>query len=434
MATDTQRDDISRVAREESEPSPLWLSLHRPSWMRLLNLIGGGLRRIGVDSPKLDSADLIATAERQARLSDWGDERFREGLEVLLRSFEEQDDLSTFGRFVVHDLFVHLLVNRLRIQDDLKRHPEILAVPIQRPLFITGFPRSGTTLLHRMLSMMPGGRPLLYWETREPSPPPQLETRWTDPRIARARKVVKGLYAMAPHLAAIHPFEAESPEECNPLFMHGFVAPFGFVSHVPGYDAWLRRQNLVGPYRYYRQQLQLLSWHCPGDPWVLKAPSHLGGLDALLTVFPDACVVLTHRNLLQVVPSACSLAAAFRGIFSDRVDLRQLGEKITESMATGIDRAHLVRATAAPSRFLDLSYPALLADPIGTVRDVCRYFGYPYNAEFENRLRLWLAENPQHKHGVHRYSLEQFGLNADKVNNRFANYREWMAQNLKPVP
>jgi hypothetical protein len=242
---------------------------------------------------------------------------------------------------------------------------------------------------------------------------------------------VKTLYALAPQLAATHLYDAEAPEECNNLFGHELAAGFlAFIFDVPRYAVWLVDQDLVENYRSFRRQLQLLSWRCPGDHWVLKAPPHLFALDAVLAVFPDVCIVQTHRDPLQVIPSVCSMSAVFRGITSDRVDLRRLGAEYTEALAEGVEKAIAVRAKADPARFFDVPYPRLLADPIGTVREICRYFGSACDAEFEDRMRRWLVENPQHKHGVHRYGLEQFGLDADVVNGRFATYCRWMDERL----
>src|SRR5512135_1335123 len=403
--------------------------------MRLVNGAGRALRRVGLRRPGLDPEQFLAIAERRTGLSDWGDDRFREGLKVLVEAFERQDTAHTFGRIAFRAFCIRLLVNRLRIEDELRRHPEILEVPIRRPVFVTGLPRSGTTLLHRLLAQNPAGRPLLFWEASAPAPPPRPETYRTDPRIERTRKAVERLDRMASRIAAAHEFDAASPEECNNLFAHGFEAGiFGFLLDVPSYVEWLRGRDLVGPYRYVRRQLQLLSRHIPGDPWVLKAPAHLLGLGALLTAFPDARIVVTHRDPLQVIPSLCSLSAAFRGVFCERVDLRRLGAEYTEAMAVGVERALAYRATADPTRFLDVSYLALLADPAGTVETVCRHFGDAYDAAFEARVRGWLAVNPQHKHGVHRYSLEQFGLDPGSVNARYATYRRWMEENLPGSP
>jgi len=429
MSAEIEQAESSRVGTGVSGAAPIWDRPYRTFWMRLLNGAGGTLRTLGLRTPRLDPDRLLARAERKAGLSDWGAPWFREGLEELVRSFERQDLATTFGRIFFREYCVNLLVNRLRIQDELNQHPEILETPIPRPLIITGLPRSGTTFLHRLICEDPKGRPLYFWETFEPVPSPRYETRLTDPRIARARKAVDLLNQLAPRVKAAHLFDADSPEECNNLFAHGFIAGInGFLFDVPQYVEWMNEQDLVEPYRYFREQLQLLSWKWPGTPWLLKAPAHLFGLDALLTVFPDACIVHLHRDPLSVLPSLCSLSAAIRGITSDQVDLRRLGEEFTEAMVRGTDRAMNVRETADPARFFDVSYKALLADPIGTVRSIRSHFDMGDSAEIEARLQRWLAENPQHKHGVHRYSLDQFGLTPASVNERFSRYRDWVAQ------
>ena len=413
-------------------PGPIWEDSPRPAWVKLINATGGGLRRLGVRWPRVDPETLMAAARRRAGLSDFGDDSFREGLRALVDAFEARDSAHTFGRVFFRHFCTQLLVNRLKIQADLTRHPEILDVPIRRPLFITGLPRSGTTFLHRLMSEDPAGRTLLSWEAVEPSPPPRPETYRTDPRIRRVRKAAAMLYRLSPRIAAAHEFAAESPEEDNTLFAHGFRAgAFGFMFDVPDYVRWLSHQDLVEPYRYARRQLQLLSWKYPGDHWVLKSPAHLYGLDALLAIFPDACVVQTHRDPLQVVPSLCSLAAGFRGIVTDRLDLRRLGSDFLDAISVGPERAIEARAQADPSRFFDVPYKQLVGEPVETVRAVCRQFGYEFGPEYESRTRRWLRENPQHKHGVHRYRLDEFGLDADTVDRHFARYRDWLARDLR---
>ena len=402
-----------------------------PLWVRAVNGAGALMSRLGTRWPRIDADQLMAAARRRTGLSDFGDDRFRAGLDNLLASFEAEGDAHAFGRHFFREYCVGLLANRLRIEEEFRRRPEINDVPMDRPLVITGLPRSGTTFLHRLMSEDPNGRTLLFWEALEPAPAPRPETYRTDPRIARARKSIDLIYSLSPRIPAAHLFAAEEAEECNNLFAHEFGAGInGFMFDVPGYMRWLGRQDLVPGYRSMRRQLQLLSLHVRRDYWVLKAPAHLFGLDALLTVYPDACVVQTHRDPLKVLPSICSLAAGFRGIMSDPVDLRKLGEEFVEAMADGPEKAMKARESLDPSRFFDVRYDAMIADPIGTVRDVCRYFGYEFSPEYEARTRRHLAENPQHKHGVHRYRLDDFGLDAKAVDRHFAGYRSWLAEHV----
>jgi hypothetical protein len=433
MAVDLGRAEVAWDGQDRTAPGPpIWERPGRPFWVRLLNGVGWALGRAGRRWPTLDPEAMLAEARRRAKLADFGDDLFRSGLAKLVASFDAQEHSHPFGRFFFREYCINLLVNRLKIQDDLNRYPQILEQPVRRPLFVVGLPRTGTTLLHRLLSEDPSGRTLLFWEALEPSPPPTPETRPTDPRIARAKRSLAMINSLAPRLAAAHVFAAEEPEEDNNLFANVFRAGInGIMFDVPGYTEWLGEQDLVPSYRYARRQLQLLGWKMPGDHWVLKSPAHLFGLDALLAVFPDACVVQTHRDPLESIPSLCSLTAAFRAITCDRVDLRRLGWELSMAMAEGVERALAVRASADPARFFDVPYRALLSDPVGVAREIARHFGYPHDAGIEARQRRWIAENPQHKHGVHRYSLDQFGLDPEFVRTLFADYADWMAANLR---
>lgn len=402
--------------------APDWLRARYPWAIRLLN----GLGRLA-GGPRIDVPGLLARARRRTGLTDFGDDGFREGLEVLVGSFLANPAVHAFGRHVFREHCTGLLANRLRIVDELKRHPEILDVPVPRPLIITGLPRTGTTLLHRLMSEDPAGRTMLYWETFQPAPAPRPETYATDPRIRQAQKSVDLLDWVAPRVRAAHHFAAEEPEEDNILFAHEFRAGFlGFMFDVPEYTRWLQEQDLVPGYESMRRQLQLLSLHVRRDYWVLKAPAHLFGLDALLRVFPDACVIQTHRDPKKVIPSVAMLSAGFRSLTADPIDLRRLGAEYLEAMAAGPERAIDARATLDPARFLDVRYESIVADPVGSVRAACRHFGYDFTPEYEARTRRYLAENPQHKHGVHRYSLEELGLNAAEVDARFTRYNRWV--------
>lgn len=416
--------------RERKVQEPLWKQArrHHPV-VKTFNAVGTGLRRFGVRWPRPDATAMMAAASRRCGLTDFGDDHFREAFRMLVDSFNAQDTASAFGRFAFRVCCTGLLINRLKIHADLTRHPEILDVPLHRPLFITGPGRSGTTLLHRIMSQAPTCRALLQWEVEEPSPPPRRETYATDSRIVRTRKRATLTNRLFPWLPITRETEAESPEEDNGLFDHAFDSGvLGLAYDIPNYLAWWAKQDHAWSYRYARQQLQLLSWQCPGEYWVLKSPFHQFKLDALLTVFPDACIVMTHRDPLRVVASGCSMVSGLQAILSDRLDLERLGGQVVEHLVLGCEQAIAARARSNPARFFDVSYDRLVADPVETAHAICRHFGYDFDAEYESRARRWLAENPQHKHGVHRYRLEDFGLEAPTVERSFARYLEWLAE------
>ncbi len=415
---------------EVASPAPIWEKARKPTTIRAINAAGSGLRKLGLAWPRADAEKMMDRARRISGLSDFGDDSFREGLGALVEAFNRRDSANTFGRIIFRQYVTGLLVSRLRVEAELARHPEILGVPVDRPIFITGPPRSGTTLLHRLMSEDPAGRPLLYWEAVAPVPAPRPETYRTDPRIAAVRRQVRQFEALSPRLSVAHETDAETPEEDNTLHARDFVSPyFGFFFDVPDYVRWLAEvppERLLASYRHARRQLQLLSWKVRGDHWVLKSPMHQYTLDALLGAYPDARIIVTHRDPRAVVPSVTSLASAVRGVLADRLDLRAMGEEFVEGVARGTVHAIESRESLDPSRFFDIGYDRLVADPIAAVRDACDHFGGDFTPAFEANARRWLAENPQHRRGVHRYRLEDFGLDGETVDRHFARYREWL--------
>ncbi len=373
----------------------------------------------------LSVESMMAEACNMTGLSDWGEESFREPLGVLLDSYRKDSNLSDSGWTMIQQKLIQLLSNRLQIQDEIKHHPEILQEEIPRPLFIVSMGRTGTTLLQNLLSQDPVNRSLLYWEATAIVPPPEPSTRDSDPRIAAAENILQTIYEIAPDLAAIHTFGAKLPEECIALLVNSFISPaFKLDAKITQYDEWLKVQDMVPSYRYYRQQLQLLQSRYPTERWVLKAPLHMYSMKALMTVFPDACVVQNHRDINKVAPSSCSLLAAIRRICSDCVDEKLTGREFLDDWEGMINHGMQVRDELGSSQFFDVHYKELMQDPTGTVRRIYDYFGYPFDESFEERMREHLAGSPKDKHGAHQYSSEQFGLDPDEVNRRFAKYCE----------
>lgn len=396
---------------------------HRPLRFRLINWTGAKLRLNRLPLLSLAEESLLEEAQRLSGLSDWGDEGFLVPLRIFLESLKTEAHLNLVGRYFFRQDCIRLLINRLRLQDDFKRHNEIFQVPIRRPLFIVGLFRSGTTFLHNLLSQDPSSRWLHLGEAFSPSPSPTQKTWENDPRLKKAVKWVKFQKSLASNVFTAHHISANRPAECSRLFEHGFIGHlFDFRANVNTYSEWLQGQDLVGSYQYYRQQLQYLGWHWSSDHWVLKAPAHLYALDALLTVFPDACIIHLHRDPLEVLPSCCSLSAMGRNRFTDHQTLTAIGDYWQKTLTKAVERAMQVRAKAAAERFYDVNYIELIQEPMRTVRQIYEYFGYQFNNEVEENINKWIGENPQHKHGTHRYSLDQFGLDSKEISRKFANY------------
>ena len=389
---------------------------------RAINGSGEVLRSV-LPPVRLSRERLFSAARKGTGLADWGDQNFLAPLDRLLDAFEREADLSLLGRLAVRSTLVRLLSHRLQIQRALTREPQILDAPVTKPLFVLGLPRTGTTLLHRLLAQGPDARAPMWWELLRPSPPPEANERETDPRIAKADRMARQTHWLIPEMRKMHTTRATTLEECYMLFQFAFSTVFfGLLYRVPSYSRWLLQQDMKPAYRYYRSVLQLLQWHTQAHHWILKSPHHLFHLDTLLSVFPDACVVHLHRDVSTAVASTCSLMTAYRQINCRSFDRAELGRSVLEDLAVGVNRAIEARRNAEPACVFDLDYHDLVADPKGQVRKICDRFGYAIDKRMDRGMDRWLKRNRQHKYGVHRYSLEEFGLTDSKVRQRMSEY------------
>jgi glyoxylase-like metal-dependent hydrolase (beta-lactamase superfamily II) len=398
---------------------------HRIPLMRLINFFGRIGRAVGLGRP-LSSEAILRSARRRTRLQNFGDDRFLDGLDRLCEAFNRTARLEPFGALLVKETLVRLAANRLTIEDWYARHPEIADSPIRKPLFVLGLPRTGTTLLYNLLAQDPHARPLMTWETLFPAPDPLLHGGTSDPRRVQTRRGIRLIQRIAPQMQQIHHVDPDGPEECTWLLNNTFMSPgFSMDGHVPDYLDWLVRRTddeLIPAYRDYRRQLQLVAWGSPEDKhWLNKSPLHLNGIGAMLQVFPDGCFVQTHRDPAAVIPSTCSLVAVMRGRCTAAIDPKQLGPVIAPKLSAGLTKAMAARERA-PERMFDVRYPDLVQDPLGTVAKVYEHFGYDLSPEMQSRMERWLREHAQNKHGAHKYSLEDFGLNPERIDELFGEY------------
>jgi hypothetical protein len=398
--------------------------------LRVLNAGWGAVQRVGVGRTSLEEDSLVAAARRQTRLhdlgEDWESEPTREARRRLLAAVEEEASLHPMGRAILRSTLVRTIVNRLRLEDLAKQHPEVDAEPVEAPVFIAGLPRTGTTLLHRLLTCEPTLRPLLSWEALNPAPFPGAERTappgGRDPRMRLAETAERALRYMAPEFFAIHPVEAHDVEEDVLLQDGSFVSPtVDATMPVPRYSEWLHGTDQTHAYRYFRRLVQLLLWQRPGT-YLGKTPHHLENLDALLTVFPGARVIHTHRDPAKVVPSFCSMMAHGRRMFTDDVDPIAIGKQLHHKALDGVTRAMNSRDRLPAIQFIDVAYADMVADPMKEIRRIYDFLGLPLGAEAQQTMESWRGRNPQSKHGVHRYELSDFGLDREELQRDFAPY------------
>lgn len=393
------------------------------SVIRIANVVGLALQRRGLPVVRLDAQALLEEACRRTGLSDFGDDAFSEPLRLLLASYESEAGLTWVGRLAAKHDTVRLLMNRLRLVEDRKRYPDIATQDIRRPLFIIGLPRTGSTFLHNLLAQDPANRAPLTWEVLDPSPPPT--DRDQDPRIKKVQKLLNRFDRLAPSFKTIHPMDARQPIECVAIMSHTFISPqFQSTYRIPSYQKWLHNGDLRSVYRFHREFLQHLQWAYARERWVLKAPFHLVGLEALLSVYPDARIIQTHRDPQKVIASVASLDAVLRRAFSHDVDLRVIGAEALCQWSTAAQQGITLRKKygVVSPQFLDIYYADLVRDPLGTIRNLYRHIEMELSPEAERRMQTYVTDNPKDTHGQHRYALAQFGLLPEDVNASFKVY------------
>jgi hypothetical protein len=400
----------------------------RSMLLRLINTIGRPWAKNGFSFLRLDETTLLHKACAQTGLDDFGDDSFREGLRVLLRAYDTDAQLSFVGRICVHEDLVRLLHNRLRLIEDRRRHPGIAAEVIRRPLFITGLPRSGTTFLHAMLAQDPAHRTPQVWEVMHPSPPPVQASYATDPRIGTTASQLKWIDLLMPDFKKVHLIGARLPQECIAITSHDFRSySFETMSAVHSYRVWHDSQDKRPEYEFHRNFLQHLQWRCPGQRWVLKAPGHLLALEALLQVYPDAGIVMTHRDPLKVLASCASFTEVLRSAFSDRVDKVSMARQVQQRWEEGAGLAVKYRQAQGDlqQQLFDVHYLELLRDPMSVVRRIYAFFDLELSGAAESAMERFLRANPKDKGGVHRYALEEYGLNPETERRRFQFYQDF---------
>ena len=377
-----------------------------PLPVRALNRCDAWLGKIR--STSLRPERLAEAAKRRTGLDDFGGGEFFEPLSRLLESCQREARLNLVGRIALRSDVLRTLCNRLLMRRDRQGHPEIANQEIREPLFITGLPRSGTTLLHTLLAADPAHRVPLTWELMTPSPPSDDNRQL---RIRHAARSLAFLQWLAPTFQRVHALGPELPQECVSLMSPTFMSDqFDTMYDAPSYRAWFLKQDLLPAYEYHQRFLQHLQQRQQAHRWVLKAPAHMFAAPALLSVYPDARFVQVHRNPLEAIASVCSLIAILRSVFSNAVDLVQIGRDAMEYWLEAIATFTGVRDRLSPERICDLNYVEIRRDPIRAVRSIYEHFGWLLSSETEQRMRLVLINQPPEQNGLHRYHPSQFGL------------------------
>jgi len=366
--------------------------------------------------------NLHASATKLTGLSDFGDLGYLEGLQVMLDSYTKEAGLTPAGSKMSRVFLRGALVARLLSEAAWKQYPEHADVAVERPIFVTGLPRTGTTALHRLLTADPAHQGLEMWLTEMPQPRPPRGTWESNPVFQALQAGYSQHHVERPEFMGVHFMDAAEVEECWQLLRQSLQSvSYESLAHVPTYSAWLARQDWTGAYARHRRNLQLIGLHDADRRWVLKNPSHLFALDALLEVYPDALVIQTHRDPRTAISSSCSLSAqateGWSHVFTDGV----IGRDQLELWGRGLDSFTAARARHNPAQFCDVSYADFIADPLSTVESIYTRFGLPRTEGARASMRVMHDESTTGgRRPAHRYALADFGLTDAEVDARFS--------------
>lgn len=398
----------------------------RPAWVAAMNAFGATLGDPAA-MVSLDGDELQATARRLTGLDDFGPDDWREGFQLLVEGLERDAELTFVGRVLARQEVLRSLVNRLQITKALADEPAVTEQAVDRPIIVTGVGRSGTSITHELLSIDPALHAPRTWELLYPCPPPRAETYTTDPRIAIAEADQPFWYQVVPEFLAIHENHGDTPNECVVGTMTEFRSEYWpGAYYVPAYTQWLMQCDMSVAYRFHRQLLQLLQWRCPGQRFALKAPSHVGALQHVFATYPDATVVVCHRDPAKVLPSLMDLMATLLYLASDRWRHGELSGDLVAGYAQlwqHVDEQR--RSGAVPQdQIVDLRYQDLMDDAGGTMEGLYARLDLEFTPAHADRIRSYLAAKPKDRHAPHRYAFDDLGMDVEEFRALFTRHME----------
>jgi hypothetical protein len=404
--------------------------LEPPRLPLLVRTVNALARPVARALPALSLAPerLVRKAQQRTGLADFGDDdAWRSGLVTFCAALEAEAELTPLGRSMARAAVLGALENRLRMTDWRRRHPEIDAERIEKPVVVIGMGRTGTTILHDLLARDARNRVPLTWEVDAPCPPPERASYASDPRIAASEARLARTDTLIPGFKSMHPMGAILPQECVAMLSTELASvAYQLQFRVPSYARWLHEEaDLDAAYRGHRRWLQLLQWRCPGR-WVLKSPCHLWHLRALLATYPDALLVQTHRDPLKVLSSLTSLGTTLRKMASDAIDPHEIAREWSHWNVVAYEQSVRARVEGwiDPARVLDLHFTDFVADPFATLRRLYEFAGLDWTAEGEREMRAWWQAHPADEHGRHTHRFSDTGLDERSEREKVKRYVE----------
>jgi hypothetical protein len=399
--------------------------------MRALNLVYRTARRIGVRPMTLSKPALMAKASRQANgLTDFGDPRFEEGLDRLIDALETEDRLNGVGRLIASSHISNLLRQRLLLTEHLRIHPEIRGEKIEKPIFLVGAPRTGTTITHHLLSQDDRFRYPLTWECDELHPPLNPATMQSDPRIKRSQKLIDRSLSLAPDLDAAHPMGAWEAQECALLHAYAFHSEtFHVMFNCQTYDRWLTEQDRTWVYEEQRLLLQYMQSGGlrPAQSWLLKTPPHMDNIDKILKVFPDARLVTTYREPTEVVASSCKLTGTVFAMAADDIDWHDHGRYMRWRTGKMLKRNVELREQFAEKsdQFIDFPMDRMVREPMTCVAEIYAHFGIELTEPTRQKMVRFMEKRGRGARKPNVYDAADYGLDTDELWPELQYYRNF---------
>ena len=375
---------------------------------------------------KINANEILDQAKSETGLSDLGEPLFFEGLNKLIDSINNEASLNEIGIQAQPIRIQGLLSNRLRFEEDLKKFPEILDQEIIAPIVIVGLPRTGSTMTHRLLASDPNHTAMLWWEGRYPALLPGEKRGDIEARMELGKAEVDAVVAASPEALDIHPWDYKGADEEILLLEHNFLStvPESFMA-LPSYSEWIEDQDHTLAYEDLKKFIQYLQWQNPGREkkrWVLKSPHHLGFIDKMISVFPDAKIIQTHRDPIKTVPSFCSMCANLFEPLTTNFDKVFIGKHWSNKLTRALNHCMNI-SEQHPNNFLDLEFLNMIKDPIDEMKKIYEFIGESFGEKTEVAMEAWREEN-KHEMGAHKYSLEEYDLTESQINDNFAKYQQ----------
>ena len=375
---------------------------------------------------KINANEILDQAKSETGLSDLGEPLFFEGLNKLIDSINNEASLNEIGIQAQPIRIQGLLSNRLRFEEDLKKFPEILDQEIIAPIVIVGLPRTGSTMTHRLLASDPNHTAMLWWEGRYPALLPGEKRGDVEARMELGKAEVDAVVAASPEALDIHPWDYKGADEEILLLEHNFLStvPESFMA-LPSYSEWIEEQDHTLAYEDLKKFIQYLQWQNPGREkkrWVLKSPHHLGFIDKMISVFPDAKIIQTHRDPIKTVPSFCSMCANLFEPLTTNFDKVFIGKHWSNKLTRALNHCMNI-SEQHPDNFLDLEFLNMIKDPIDEMKKIYEFIGESFGEKTEVAMEAWREEN-KHEMGAHKYSLEEYDLTESQINDNFAKYQQ----------